>query len=51
MQAPSAINDTSNFVKYASLAFAQEQIFETMATRSIENSTVFADAWCELLVP
>ena len=51
MQAPSAIVDTSNFVKYAAMAFSQEKIFETMAAATPTQSTKFNDAWCDLLTP
>lgn len=51
MQAPSAINDTSNFVKYAAVAFSQEKIFETMFKAPQENKNKFNDTWCDLLTP
>lgn len=51
MQAPSAIVDTSNFVKYAAMAFSQEKIFETMPIITPEQTTKFNDVWCDLLAP
>ena len=51
MQAPSAINDTSNFVKYATIAFSQEKIFETMTTTDAKQSPTFNDTWGDLLTP
>jgi hypothetical protein len=51
MQAPAAIHDTSNFVKYAALAFSQEKIFETMAVQSDDTPSKFNDTWCDLLAP
>jgi hypothetical protein len=51
MQAPAAIHDTSNFVKYAALAFSQEKIFETMTVQSDDTPSKFNDTWCDLLAP
>ena len=50
MQAPSAIVDTSNFVKYAAMAFSQEKIFETINEKAAQ-STKFNDSWCDILTP
>jgi hypothetical protein len=51
MQAPAVIHDTSNFVKYASLAFSHEKIFETIAVQSDDSPSKFNDTWCDLLAP